>query len=82
VSLRPFPAWMYRYPDSGDTRIPDLQAKVRELEAALLESNDGAAKLRHIALVLIGSNYSLDVEHSEQFLSRWTGDASVRWERP
>jgi hypothetical protein len=72
---RPLPAWFYAVPDSRNVRIA-------ELEAALLETNDEAAKLRHIALVLIGSNYSLDEEHSERFLSSWLGDASVKWERP
>lgn len=44
MTLRPFEAHMYRVPDPQDTRIPDLEALVRELEAALLEANDTAAR--------------------------------------
>lgn len=39
MSARPFPRWMYGYPDDRNIRIA-------ELETALLTSNDGAAKLR------------------------------------
>jgi hypothetical protein len=39
VTTREFPAWDYRVQDKSDTRIADL-------EAAVLESNDIAAKLR------------------------------------
>jgi hypothetical protein len=84
MTLRDFEAHMYRVPDPSDTRIPDLELKVRELEAALLEANDAAAKLRHIALGVIGANYNLDHEHAEGFLARWVADPSA-WpagERP
>jgi hypothetical protein len=70
MTTRPFPAWDYRVPDKDDTRVQDL-------EAALMESNDTAARLRHIALGVIGANYNLDQEHAERFLTEWVTDASA-----
>lgn len=46
MSAREFPEWMYSVPDART-------AHIRELEAALLESNNGAARLAEIVQMLM-----------------------------
>ena len=70
MTTRAWPAYMYRVPDPGDTRIS-------ELEGAVLELNDTAAKLREIALRFVESSYGIDREHAERFLSSWIADPSA-----
>jgi hypothetical protein len=52
VSGRTFPEWMYRFPNADDTRIPDLQAEIAELEAALLDANNIAARYADLVKIL------------------------------
>jgi hypothetical protein len=52
VSGRDLPPWMYRFPNADDTRIPDLQAEVAELEAALLDTNNIAAQYADLVKLL------------------------------
>jgi hypothetical protein len=57
MNERPLPDWMYKYPDSRDARI-------RELEKALLEVNDVAAMYRD-ALVRACEELPFDADPDE-----------------
>lgn len=69
MKLRDFEAHMYRVPDPSDTRIPDLETKVRELEAALLEANDTAAQMRLVGIAVIAEHYAIPRETAETILA-------------
>lgn len=45
MSGREHPEWMYSTRDAKSVRIAELEARIRELEAALLDSNNLAARL-------------------------------------
>jgi hypothetical protein len=50
MSKREFPEWYYAVPDSRSARILELEAALLLTEAALLESNDTAARLAEALL--------------------------------
>lgn len=63
MTLRPFPAHMYRVPDPGDTRI-------RDLEAALLVANDEAAAFRECAELLADVLDDFELLTTREWLAR------------